>query len=86
MSIWESNSVSSDKSHVDLYYEDDGSSGLIYNLYADKLLQLGAVSETVYEVVTAYYGTSDSQYQYGIATSSDDSSSTSLSTSGHLFA
>lgn len=55
MSRWQANAVAPDNSHINFYYDRTSSSGLIYNLYADKLLQLNLVPDSVYDVMTSYY-------------------------------
>ncbi|EJC98586.1 DUF1793-domain-containing protein [Fomitiporia mediterranea MF3/22] len=41
-------------------------SGLIYNLYADKLLQLNLIPSSVYDTQTQFYKSQLSQWNYGI--------------------
>lgn len=81
MSQWQSNAISSDNSHVDFYYDDTNSNGLIYNLYADKLLQLNFVSDSVYQVATVFYNNIAGQNTYGLALDSDDAQRSSISKS-----
>ncbi|KAF7308235.1 hypothetical protein HMN09_00671400 [Mycena chlorophos] len=49
-------------------YRDGSSQGLMYNLYADKLLGLGAFDDSIYEAEANGYSTSNT---YGVALSSD---------------
>lgn len=72
MSQWQTNAIASDNSHIDFYYGDTDSNGLIYNLYADKLLQLNFASDSVYQVATAFYNNFAGQNTYGLALDSDD--------------
>ena len=81
MSQWQSNAVASDNSHIDFYYTDTNSNGLIYNLYADKLLQLNMVSDSVYQVATVFYNNIAGSNTYGLALDSDDNQRTSVSES-----
>ena len=59
-------------------YSDNASWGLVYNLYADKLLQLGLVPSKVYEAATTMYGNVLNTSLYGIATDSGDARVTSV--------
>ncbi|KAL5508747.1 hypothetical protein ACEPAG_4726 [Sanghuangporus baumii] len=43
-----------------------GSSGLIYNLYADKLVQLNLIDSSVYSLQTSFYKQQTSLWKYGI--------------------
>lgn len=83
MSQWETNAVASDNSHIDFYYSDSSSNGLIYNLYADKLLQLNMVPDAVYQVATVFYNNIAGSDTYGLALDSDDGQRSSIS--GFLF-
>nr|GAT53591.1 predicted protein [Mycena chlorophos] len=49
-------------------YQDGSSEGLMYNLYADKLLGLGAFDDSIYQAEANGYSTSNT---YGVALSSD---------------
>ncbi|KZV98212.1 DUF1793-domain-containing protein [Exidia glandulosa HHB12029] len=49
--------TSRDKSHLKLSYGDDASWGLVYNLYADKLLGLNLFPQDLYDTQTAWYKT-----------------------------
>ncbi len=44
---WQSWSISQDKTHLMTSFGQQASAGLIYNLYADKLLQLNLVPQSV---------------------------------------
>ena len=77
--IWQADAVASDNSHVDFYYQDTSSNGLIYNLYADKLLGLNFVPDSVYEVATVFYNNIAGQNTYGLALDSDDGQRSSVS-------
>ncbi|KAL5519656.1 hypothetical protein ACEPAH_1339 [Sanghuangporus vaninii] len=52
-----------------------GSSGLIYNLYADKLLQLNLIDSSVYSLQTSFYKQQASSRKYGIPLDSSNASS-----------
>ncbi|KAI5119765.1 hypothetical protein M0805_009236 [Coniferiporia weirii] len=71
---WTSDAVAADSTHVDFFYNNENSNGLIYNLYADKLLGLELVSDEVYQVLTNFYGNIASQTNYGLPLSNQDSS------------
>ncbi|EPE08170.1 glutaminase [Ophiostoma piceae UAMH 11346] len=43
--------------HTTLAYNDNDSHGLLYNIYADRLLGLGLVPDSVYEMQSAFYET-----------------------------
>ncbi|TDL23432.1 DUF1793-domain-containing protein [Rickenella mellea] len=51
-SEWQSLSLAADGSHLLANYGSQSSSGLMYNLYADKLLQLSVVPNTIYQAQT----------------------------------
>ncbi|EJD03589.1 DUF1793-domain-containing protein [Fomitiporia mediterranea MF3/22] len=63
---WQKNSLPSDGSHIDFFYGNSDSSGLIYNLYADRLLQLNLVPQEVYQAVTSFYNTAGDSMKYGL--------------------
>jgi len=65
MSQWQDMACSSDKSHLTLSYGDNPSWGLMYNLYADKLLGTNLFPDSIYEMQTNWYSTQKTQY--GIA-------------------
>ncbi|KAI5119766.1 hypothetical protein M0805_009237 [Coniferiporia weirii] len=71
---WASNAVAGDNTHVDFLYGDTNSNGLVYNIYADKLLQLGLVPDSVYQVLTAFYNNIASQTKYGLPLNNQDTS------------
>ncbi|EJD08023.1 DUF1793-domain-containing protein [Fomitiporia mediterranea MF3/22] len=54
-------------------------SGLIYNLYADKLLQLNLFPNSVYVAQTEFYRSQLSQWQYGIPMDASNTSSVTRS-------
>lgn len=43
--------------HTNLDYQDDSSHGLLYNLYADRLLGLNLVPQAIYDMQSAFYPT-----------------------------
>ena len=55
MTTWKSQTFSSETSNLDFYYGDQGTNGMMYNLYADVLLGLNFVPSDVYSVLTTYY-------------------------------
>jgi len=52
---WQSLSISQDKTHLMTSFGQQASAGLIYNLYADKLLQLDLVPQSMYDLQTSHY-------------------------------
>ena len=61
ISQWQASAITSDNSHINFIAGDTDTSGLIYNLYADQLLQLHLVSDQVYQVATAFYNNAASE-------------------------
>ncbi|KAH7100410.1 DUF1793-domain-containing protein [Auriculariales sp. MPI-PUGE-AT-0066] len=59
---WRALATSRDRTHLRLTYNDDASSGLMYNLYADKLLGLNLFPDEVYNMQNAFYKTKVEQY------------------------
>ncbi|PCH43422.1 DUF1793-domain-containing protein [Wolfiporia cocos MD-104 SS10] len=57
MNSWKSLALSSNQQNILFAYGDSGSWGLMYNLYADLLLQTHLVDETIYQDQTAFYDT-----------------------------
>ncbi|KAL5519645.1 hypothetical protein ACEPAH_1328 [Sanghuangporus vaninii] len=53
MERWQNEALS--PSYVNFILNDSNSNGMMYNLYADKLLGLGVVPQAVYDVSTMYY-------------------------------
>lgn len=47
MNQWQALALSPDKTHLLTSFSQPNSAGLIYNFYADKLLQLGLVPQSV---------------------------------------
>jgi len=66
ISQWQTLSVSSDNTHLLLSYGQQSCGGLIYNLYADKLLQLNLVPEQIYQMQTAYHSKQLDSSTYGL--------------------
>ncbi|PCH43429.1 DUF1793-domain-containing protein, partial [Wolfiporia cocos MD-104 SS10] len=56
ISTWKSLALSSNQQNILFAYGDSGSWGLMYNLYADLLLQTHLVDETIYQDQSAFYG------------------------------
>ncbi|KAI0389933.1 DUF1793-domain-containing protein [Xylariaceae sp. FL0594] len=59
---WESYAVDPSGKHTVLAYQWRSSWGLLYNIYFDKLLNLGLVSEEVYAMQSAWYPTVSQAY------------------------
>ncbi|OBZ70559.1 hypothetical protein A0H81_09078 [Grifola frondosa] len=71
-STWQSLALSSDQQHLLEDYGNQQSSALMYNLYADRLLQLNLVNETVYQHQTQFYASQISTAaKYGLPIDSD---------------
>ncbi|KAH8901091.1 glutaminase GtaA [Thozetella sp. PMI_491] len=54
---WETLAIDPTGTHTLLAYQWYGSWGMLYNIYADKLLQLGVVAQPVYDLLSAFYPT-----------------------------
>merc|ERR1712137_796075 len=52
---WIDFSVARDRSHTKLAYQDENSWGTLYNLFADRLLNLRLVPQTIYEMQSSFY-------------------------------
>lgn len=52
---WIDFSVTKDRSHTKLAYQDENSWGTLYNLFADRLLNLRLVPQTIYEMQSSFY-------------------------------
>ena len=48
--------------HTTLDYGDNSSYSLLYNLYADRELNLGLVPQSVYDIQSSFYPTVENQY------------------------
>ncbi|KZT74313.1 DUF1793-domain-containing protein [Daedalea quercina L-15889] len=59
---WQGFATSSDGKHLTLNYNNDSSWSLTYNMWADKLLKLDLIPDSVYEMQTAWYPTVDAEY------------------------
>ncbi|KAK3650978.1 hypothetical protein LTR56_006029 [Elasticomyces elasticus] len=55
ISQWQTLGVASDKTHTTLSYGNDSSHGLLYNLYADALLQTNLVPKEIYQMQSDFY-------------------------------
>ena len=77
MRTWQANAVASDNSHVDFFYGKTDTNGLIYNVFADKLLQLNLVPDSIYEILTVFYNNIAAQSNYGISLNNEDAAETS---------
>ncbi|KAF4567440.1 hypothetical protein EYR40_006444 [Pleurotus pulmonarius] len=73
--LWQKEAVAS--SSVNFVYGSSDNSALIYNLYADKLLKLNLVPDSVYTLLTSFYQSSAGSMKYGIPLSSQPSQNTS---------
>ncbi|KAH8839872.1 hypothetical protein MCOR27_003049 [Pyricularia oryzae] len=64
LSRWQTLGVNRDASppHATLTYNDPDSHGLLYNLYADKMLGLGFVNQSVYDMQSEFYRTVELEY------------------------
>jgi len=69
---WQSLALSSDKSHYTLSYGNNSSWGLLYNLYADRLLGFNMFPSSVCETQTKWYNTKLSQYGIQLDSRSPD--------------
>ncbi|KLO15829.1 hypothetical protein SCHPADRAFT_888243 [Schizopora paradoxa] len=67
MQQWLSLSVSSDKTHLLGNFGNETSSGVIYNLFADKLLQLGLVPQAINDMQSSFYGNQLTSRQFGLS-------------------
>lgn len=55
MELWKNEAIS--PSHANFIFSAPDTSGMMYNIYADKLLRLGLVPDSVYDLLTSYYQT-----------------------------
>ncbi|PWN48488.1 putative glutaminase A [Violaceomyces palustris] len=53
--LWQKYATSKDGSHTKLSYQDDSSWGTLYNLFGDRILNLGLVPTQVYDTQDAWY-------------------------------
>ncbi|KLO15790.1 hypothetical protein SCHPADRAFT_938386 [Schizopora paradoxa] len=76
MNIWVSGAVSQDRSHLLSSFANEASSGLIYNMYADKLLGLNLIPSNVTSIQAAFYESllNAKRTPFGIPLDSSDSS------------
>ncbi|TDL21981.1 hypothetical protein BD410DRAFT_723660 [Rickenella mellea] len=63
---WQALSFPSNTSHLLSGYGSQSSSGLMYNLYSDKLLQLNVVPNSVYDAQTTFYSQNSASF-YGFS-------------------
>lgn len=59
---WQNNALASDDTGVEFFYEESGTNGLVYNLYADMMLGLNFVPSRVYDILTTNYNNLASEY------------------------
>ncbi|KAE8218857.1 hypothetical protein CF319_g7341 [Tilletia indica] len=55
VSAWQFLALDNKKTHTKLLYQQDGSWGTLYNLFADRLLNLNLVSKSIYDIQDAWY-------------------------------
>ncbi|KLO10456.1 DUF1793-domain-containing protein [Schizopora paradoxa] len=63
---WQNLSLSLNQTRLLTTFQAEGSAGLIYNMYADKLLQTDLIPQSVYEIQTAYYTSQLASSKFGI--------------------
>lgn len=61
--------------HTTLQYGNDSSHGLLYNIYGDKLLGLGLVPQSVYDMQCTFYPTVENKYGVPLDTRSTQTKS-----------
>lgn len=59
---WANYSIARDGSHIKLAYQADKSWGTLYNLFADRLLNLQLVPRSIYDVLERWYPTVAQEY------------------------
>ncbi|KAF9790927.1 hypothetical protein BJ322DRAFT_417052 [Thelephora terrestris] len=69
---WQSIALSIDKSHYTLSYRNDPSWGLLYNLYADRLLGFNMFPQSVYDTQTKWYASNMDQFGIRLDSRSSD--------------
>ncbi|KLO10460.1 DUF1793-domain-containing protein [Schizopora paradoxa] len=69
---WQNASISRDGTRILSSFENENSTGLVYNLYADRLLGLGLVPQSVYDIQSAYIKSQLASNNIGIPLSSDN--------------
>ncbi|EJC99891.1 DUF1793-domain-containing protein [Fomitiporia mediterranea MF3/22] len=52
---WMDRALAPDQSHINFFYDMPNTNGMIYNVYADRLLHLEFVPEIIYDVLTEFY-------------------------------
>lgn len=62
ISIWETESMHADGSHLKMEYHVDNGYQLKYNAFQDRLLGLEVVPETIYKLEADYYLTKEESY------------------------
>ena len=65
ISKWHTLTFPSGSSRPSFYYGDTSSTGMLYNLYADLLLELYVVDDTTYKVTSSYYDNIVGSSTYG---------------------
>lgn len=53
--LWQKYAISKDGTHTKLSYQEDASWGTLYNLFADRLLNLRLVPKRIYDIQDAWY-------------------------------
>ncbi|EJC98580.1 DUF1793-domain-containing protein [Fomitiporia mediterranea MF3/22] len=74
LEFWQDQALST--SHVNFFYGNSSSSGLMYNLYADKLLRLNLVPDSVYTLLTGFYQNEAASLKYGLPLSNSPTQNT----------
>lgn len=73
---WATLATASDNSHLLMTYGSQSSSGLVYNLYYDQLLQLNLVPQQIYDIQTVFLNNEAPQSSFGLPLDNTDSTST----------
>ncbi|EJC98554.1 DUF1793-domain-containing protein [Fomitiporia mediterranea MF3/22] len=74
LQLWQDQAVSA--SHVNFFYGNSSSSGMMYDLYADRLLRLNLVPDSVYTLLTGFYQNEAGSLKYGIPLSNSPGQNT----------
>lgn len=63
---WQTLATAADDLHLTYTYGNSSSWGLLYNLYADKLLQTNIIPGSIYDTQSSFYSESQNNNQFGI--------------------
>ncbi|KLO08558.1 hypothetical protein SCHPADRAFT_604791 [Schizopora paradoxa] len=66
LQTWLSKAISTDRTHLLSVLDQQQSSGILYNLYADKLLHLDLIPDSVYDLQTSYFSSQLDTSSFGI--------------------